>query len=90
MIANERMNKKEVIKAYGRSVCKKLNEARMIVREGRAVHNLFSAFKDVAPAVAEKIIGCKVYKHMKKGGVRRTGEIKEAMEGKSREYKKML
>lgn len=70
-------------------MCERLNEAGMIVREGSSVNDMFSVFQDVI-AVAAEVAGCREHKSRKKRNAWLTDEIKEAIGGMKRGYKKML
>lgn len=47
------------VEVYGRRVSEKLSKARMSVREGANVNDVFNVFKDVVMEVATEIIGLK-------------------------------
>lgn len=60
----------------------KLSKARMSVREGANVNDVFNVFKDVVMEVATEIIGLKILKGRRGGSTWWTNEIKKAVEEK--------
>lgn len=80
----------ELVEEYGRNVGERLSEARLTVREGTSVNNMYRVFKDVVNIVAAEVIGYRVCKGRQMGNAWWIAEIRETVVGKRRADKKMI
>ena len=57
MLANQRMDRKEVKEEYEREVCERLKEARLIFEEDVSVSEVFQVFRGAVTLVATEVVG---------------------------------
>ena len=89
VLASERMDRKEFKEEYERKICERLTESMLTVEDGASVSEVYLVFKDVVTPIATEAIGNRPLRVHRKGNAWYRDEIKEAIQGKRRAYRRL-